>query len=279
MPKLSRSKDPIFVAVNVATSWLSHVGIPNQRLARDRILSAGKQVVFYDGAPSGEADIFLNSREMASPDLDTSLAAFWQLTEAAGRGRPRPVRAAVERGAQDDSLSRALRLTEFQQAPPLKPEDMAFYDPVVRGTLSKWYRRNRTSLEVAGITREDLLNAGILWATNFHHRYRRVDEPEVGLKFLGRYCQQRCAQLARYSGFFHTKNQAAAPSAIIYTDSIESFDVGAEDEPTAEEITAELRDRLSYLRPAEARQKIEAAIALHPNLAKAGQRLLTSLGA
>ena len=199
------------------------------------------------------------------------------MTEAAGRGRPIPVRnASVER--QDDPLSRAMRLSEYRQAPPLDASSAAMYDSVIRGTVGKWHRRNRISLDAAGITKDDLLHAGHIWACNFHHRYRREDNVEVSVKFLGRYIQQRCAQLAGYAGFFCVKDRGVQQPIVLYTDDIEAFDHGAEDEPTREEVTAELRDRLTYLRPTDLKKRVLAAVEMDPSLEKAAKRILRQRG-
>lgn len=274
---LSRSTTPLLVAANVACSWLTAVGIANRQVGESQFLVDGRLLVtLYDSSVEkrpdvGSGQLALDARELASTNTSISVPAWHRITETIGKGQPNPICRPAAKGRQQDILMRSLRLAEFHQAPALPKPAEEKYQDVIRSTTGAFYSRNRQAMDAAGLERADLHCAGLVWAANFHHRYRRETEELKTVKFLGRYIQQRCAQLARYGAFNRT-------SPVIYTDTLDTYDHAEVEGPSTDDVTNELMDKLSYMPAEELRQRIADATRRHPNLATAGKRLAKRMG-
>lgn len=271
MPKvtgLSRSATPHLVANNVACSWLSAIGASPRQIDEKTFIVDDVTVHLYDSQNEspGQDGLHIDARELASTALTISLPAWHRITQAIGRGAPTPVNRPVAVGRQKDILMRALRLAEFSQAPLLTPASEALYRSVIRSTTGAFYSRNRQAMEAVGLERADLICAGLVWAANFHHRYRREASEQTTVKLLGRYVQQRCAQLARYGSFNRT-------SPIIYTDTLDVYDHAPPEGPSDDEVTTTLLERASYMPKEELESRLSGALQQNPNLSRFAKRL------
>lgn len=274
---LSRSQTPHLVAANVACSWLTAQGIPNRQIGENRFLVDNRLVVqLFDSTVDKKPDdvagqLNLDARELASTNTSISVPAWHRITRFLGKGEPNPIERPAMKGRQQDILMRSLRLAEFHQAPALPKEAETKYQDVIRSTTGTFYRRNRDAMAAVGLERNDLLSAGLVWAANFHHRYRREDNEIMTIKFLGRYIQQRCSQLARYGAFNRT-------SPVIYTDTMDVYDYAEHDGPTPEEITKDLEERVSFMPKDQLRSRLEMVSASNPELAAAAKRFAKKMG-
>lgn len=294
-PGLSRSNTPFLVAANVALSWFQAVGIPARQLSETKLLVDNRlEVSLFDssGVKPTDCGLAIDARELASSSTAMAIGAWHRITIALGKGQPNPVSrgtpaavqwaaSPVEDGQEEvqlmvgrktvktsDILMSSLRLSEYRQSPDLPKDVEAKYAEVIKSTTGAFYRRNRLALEAQGLTRNDLSMAGLVWATNFHHRYRQETDERKTIKFLGNYIQQRLSQLARYGHFYK--------SAPVHFHLVDDLDLRCADdgEPTIEDVNDALREKVSYLPREELARRVNKAVAEAPELAPAAKRLM-----
>jgi hypothetical protein len=278
---LSRSRTPFLVATNVLTSWLDSLKIP-YRLTSDSTIAVGDLAFrLYDSQAKGmefASQRLVDVREMASCSPRVSLGAFWSITEAAGYGKPDPMRSSHQANRRQQAGFSALRLAEYAQAPDLSKEILETYQPVILATVNSFYFSWNKSLRLrkASLSREDLLNAGIIWATNFHHRYRR-SSIEDNRRLLRHYIQQR---INHYLALHADKTKAVTSIVSLDKGGIEQLEHEHFDVPSESnryEHTQDLAEKLSYMSPAEFQARLQGAIEKNPELGWLATRYNQSL--
>jgi hypothetical protein len=278
---LSRSQTPFLVATNVLTSWLDSLKIP-YRLTTDSTIMIG-DVAFrlYDsqGQPLGfSARNLVDVREIASCNPQVSLGAFWAITQVAGYGKPDPMRSSCQASRRQQAGFSALRLAEYAQAPDLSQEILKNYQPVILATVNSFFFNwgKSMGLRKASLTREDLLNAGIIWATNFHHRYRRASA-EDNRRLLRHYIQQRINHCLTLSA---SKTKAVTSMVSLDKDGIEQLEhehFYTPEETGRDAHTQDLAEQLAYMPPAEFRIRLQRAVEKNPELGWLATRYSQSL--
>lgn len=128
--------------------------------------------------------------------IGSALPVFWEITERAGAGKPRPTFRPQFTGAllpHEDNDLVAMRHTEFRKVPN---NPMVFlredYQKIVSWAVSRFYRFNRVQLSRLGYETDDLRTFAWMYVMNFHGLWRDVhasDKKNGGS--LCNYLQQR----------------------------------------------------------------------------------------
>jgi hypothetical protein len=282
---LSRSQTPFLVATNVLTSWLEHLKIPH-RLTSDSTVVVG-EVSFrlFDSQAANKPEWSshpIDVRALASSNPDISLRALHKITETAGFGTPNPMRSRIRAKRQQHAGLSALRLAEYAQAPDLSPRTLALYMPTIAATINgfcgSWH--NNMNLRRACLSHEDLINAGVIWATNFHHRYRRSGDDLDTRRLLRHYIQQRLVHLLALQSN-KTKHVTSTvsldhqTSEAIDKEVMEKRDVDSVD--SKQNHLEDLQERLSYMPAPEFQIRLQRAVEQNPELKWLATRYSKSL--
>lgn len=283
---LSRSQTPFLVATNVLTSWLGHLKIPH-RLTSDSTIVIGDLAFRLFDSRKSSAPMWSNHaidvRALASSNPDTSLAAFWSMTSAAGFGKPNPMRSRTRARRQQQAGLSALRLAEYAQAPDLSPEALATYMPTITATVNGFCASwaNSLGLRRACLSHGDLVNAGVIWATNFHHRYRRPNDADGTRRLLRHYVQQRLVHLLSLQA---AKTKHVSAFVALDSKATEALDHDALealiDHNTPDdrfEHAETLKERLSYMPAPEFQIRLQRAVEKNPDLGWLATRYSKSL--
>ena len=128
--------------------------------------------------------------------LDLKYKKFWrgdvsELDRRTYNGRE------LEDGTSETDLT-LMRHLEFRTAPDLSHADIEEYGYCVNIAANWFYRHNRVRLDRMCVSVEDLKQYGMVWMTNFLHRYRR-DTQKATASLLMNYLKQRYAEFHRVS--------------------------------------------------------------------------------
>lgn len=284
---LSRSQTPFLVATNVLTSWLDHLKIPCTMTSEETVRVGDLNFRLFDSkkreAPEW-SDRVVDVRALASSNPTTSLAALHSMTAAAGFGAPNPMRCQGKPRRQQQAGLSALRLAEYAQAPDLRPEVLSVYLPTITATVgsfcSSW--SNTMNLRRSCLSHSDLVNAGVVWATNFHHRYRRPDDADGTRRLLRHYIQQRLVHLLTLQA---SKTKHVTGFVTLDSRTMEAMDHGAikalmeyaDAGDDHHQRTADLQDRLKYMPTPEFQIRLQRAVEKNPELGWLATRYSKSL--
>lgn len=271
----SRSQTPHLIAANICCSWLGHAGVPTRRL-RDEAFMANDVVVDFDWSR-------VDSRRIAGPAIDAVKEEWAKLTGIVGvppipffdRTPTLPKRMS----SGFDPLLSCARLNEYRYAPPLSDEVVEFYSSVIKSVTGSFYRRNLTRhsqawrrMQAAGVILADIQAIAAIWATNFHHRYRREGEDDKTRRLFGHYCKQRCLQLV-------TSLDRKAPDIMFAADVFDLYEPSVEEDPTEDAVTAGLLRMAQALSKTELRAKISLVVKKNPELRPAAAQLMRTIAA
>jgi hypothetical protein len=136
----------------------------------------------------------LDLQSLLSTDPDLSLPEFHTLTQPAGYGKPIPVSRQhnFPKGNAKDFFLTIIRHKEFRNAPDLDNDTIKKYHRIITNCAYAFKNRHYQILQDMGIEFKELYHWGLIWAHNFHHKYRALfASEETNQCYLAQHIKQR----------------------------------------------------------------------------------------
>lgn len=210
-----RIQAPNATAVNVLRSWLRAVNVPLlPRKAGCDLAVTGKdgtplfvQVSMNPDEPTKDGVLKVLARDVTGKKIEVALAAFHQITDAAGYDRAQP----LDRGAgpelneqgnpkklhySDEDFLVAMRHNEFRRSPNPPADRWQQYRPTIDKTVWAFLRNNFELAARHTLGYDDLASYARCWVVNFCARYE-IQNPKNNdnEKLLYVYLEQRLREL------------------------------------------------------------------------------------
>jgi len=196
-------------AQNQAESWANLTKIPCQRIESTVFVMGDHWFFLVDSDFDGIQNNCVDVRRLASTNRPVAIGLWTAMANAAGFSPKLPDRFLQKR----DSVYFLTRISEYMAAPDLSP---AVYRKIYKATgeaaVAVWWNRQipaskaRLSNEI--MSDQDIVSVFIpLWASAWHHRYRKESDDENG-KMFHHWVKQRLAAVAQKAT---TKNSMFIP--------------------------------------------------------------------
>ena len=200
-------------ALNVVASWLETTKIPFDLGSSGSDLDIKAQdgstvnvliLSRYEHRPKGFRGVVARAHRLTDTDPQEVLPEFWQITKAAGYGKPtppyRPLRL-KKRLCGDDFFLASVRYRETLGAPNPTKEQVEMVTPIMRNRCFSFLKRNAKACRKMGYTFEDLWSYANIWAAVFWHRYQVRSPTHVeghdNLRLFNVMLEQRFLHLAQ----------------------------------------------------------------------------------
>ena len=182
-------------AVNILRAWLNAVGVPTapaQEEGYDLLVGAldggevAVQVALHPDESGLGGAVKVLAGDLTGKKVERALAAFHQVTDAAGYDRAQPFDRGVdpelnEKGNprklhyRDEDFLVAIRHNEFRRAPNPPEDRWKQYRPTIEKTSWAFLRNNFELCARNGFDIGDLLTYARAWTVNFCGRYEAAE--------------------------------------------------------------------------------------------------------
>jgi len=186
----------------------------------------GEELVAY--TLRGEAvPVEVDPKAIMSTDLGICMAAFHDLTEKLGHGKPSPLNrdAAAKKRTFDDNILARWRHMEMRTVPNQSTERLREVEWIAQREARIFTNRNRHLCAEMGYEVDTAKNDAMIWTNTFLGRYALENESETR-KLLTNYLRQRF--LEQRQGMVRERRNVVPPDAWHLTEGLEH-----KDEPSA----------------------------------------------
>ncbi|MDE2425761.1 MAG: hypothetical protein KGO96_07625 [Elusimicrobia bacterium] len=198
-------------ANHILTSWLDTLNIEWKNSEENSfILSNNTKInIYLSESKSDNNSIYINARELTSPNIDERLKSIQYILNATGKGSidnlfrsslPDKKRYNIKDNYEDIYL----RLRRFIRSPNPKEDKLKEYLPIIKNSARNANRRYRLLASQVGFDEGDFLTIGLIHLTCFLHEYENKEDVK-NISILRRYLNQRYSEWSK-STFRKHKN-------------------------------------------------------------------------